>query len=441
MRTESQLKRYTLYQKENSNPGIFNIYAFLLNSLFYLYLNIWNWFFFYFICTCVLSCIAYFTTHNFWVALVPLIILRLINGFTADKVSLNYIKKFIERNQDVNYSRPIIFFPIMARRFFIYNILSGGLYQFYWMFQNWKAIKKDVKDTQIHPFWQSWIMGIFFIYPLINIILICLKKNKTSGKNLPKIAYSYIVCLFGMIALFWCLSLFKLPILAYYICSFLYFSFNLIGSLLLAMVQKRINFYNRKKNPKLIMNKGYQNGGIVVISIGFVILSALLTYYFIPQKDNKKLTEAVTSVYQMSEGYSRFCQKQGYEMKKFPQIYKDYFRAEINAIRSYLNAEEISLEDAYDKLPTETLNRIDEMILKDMNELKPMIIEMIISRKYHTLAQEDFDIQDARTFLEKELTFPVICSEMDLNAYSIINKNKRYKEYFRKTVQDIQKIQ
>ena len=83
----------------------------------------------------ILMTAGYAAVRSLWV--IPLVMLgtRIVNAFSADRIRLRHIRRFIERNQDVNYSRPVIFYPVPVKRLLISSVVSGGLYQIYWMYK------------------------------------------------------------------------------------------------------------------------------------------------------------------------------------------------------------------------------------------------------------------------------------------------------------------
>ncbi len=138
----------------------------------------------------------------------------------------------------------------------------------------------------------------------------------------------------------------------------------------------------------------------------------------------------------MMEGYAGFCRKQGYEMTRFPQVYAEYFRPELETINAKLKPYGLTMEQAWEFFRVRLNNVMDDSIMSEFMTLKPAIIELIV-KQYKAEKIDNFDENVAREYLEKEITLPVLCSETDNNARVIIDNNETYKKFFRETVQKI----
>ena len=136
------------------------------------------------------------------------------------------------------------------------------------------------------------------------------------------------------------------------------------------------------------------------------------------------------------EGYTGFCRKQGYEMTRFPQVYAEYFRPELETINAKLKPYGLTMEQAWEFFRVRLNNVMDDSIMSEFMTLKPAIIELIV-KQYKAEKIDNFDENVAREYLEKEITLPVLCSETDNNARVIIDNNETYKKFFRETVQKI----
>ena len=122
---------------------------------------------------------------------------RIVGALTADRLYYRHMRAFIERNQDVNYSKPVIFYLLPVRRLVAASVLSGGLFELYWLYKNWKAVREDAKDNEIRPAVYGWLLGPFFVWPLFKIIRINLKRSKTEGKRFVPPAVGGNVCRLG----------------------------------------------------------------------------------------------------------------------------------------------------------------------------------------------------------------------------------------------------
>ena len=81
------------------------------------------------------------------------------------------LKNLCIKDQEIQKKQPLskpIYFYISIPRLIFMCIISFGLYEIYWIYKNWKFIKK--RDEQdISPFWRG-IFGIFFYYSLLKRI-------------------------------------------------------------------------------------------------------------------------------------------------------------------------------------------------------------------------------------------------------------------------------
>lgn len=57
-----------------------------------------------------------------------------------------------------------LYFPVSLPKLFVLSVATGGLYQLYWFYQNWKYVKTR-NNSAIMPFWRALFAPIWF-YPL-----------------------------------------------------------------------------------------------------------------------------------------------------------------------------------------------------------------------------------------------------------------------------------
>ncbi len=435
MQTEEKLFKYQEQMKKASRPERFSVYAFVFNSLYYLFYGMLGWFMLYFFGGTSLIFAVFAFTRSLWVVFAVLLLLRLVNALTAERLKQKHMKSFIDRNQNVNYSKPVLFYFLPIRRLAMCAVFSCGLFEFYWMYKNWKAIRRDTRDEEIRPLLRGWLFGFFFIWPLLSVIRLNLGRSKTKGRKFVYHAAGYGSCLLiqllcGLLlygtffshftlVLFWCMYMVA------WIC----------GIVLLAAIQKRINFHNQKSNHKLSM-PGWQKAEIGITLAGLILNLVVLTVRLPEEGKFPELELALGSTYRMTEGYVSFCRKQGYEMAQWPQVYAQYFRSELKIVDEALKPYRLTIRQAWDVFNIPSEKTVEDSIMNEFTALKPVIIEQII--KQHKASNSIyFDEKAAREFLEKEITLPVLCSETDKNAHLILNNNETYKNAFRKIVRKI----
>ncbi len=167
----------------------------------------------------------------------------------------------LEEHSSASKDCQFLYIPIS--RLVIMSILTGGLYQAYWMYKNWKYIKERDK-MDIKPFWLS-VFGIFFIHKLFKII-------QDSLTNTTFFADYYSA---EPLATVWVV----LNVLGSILSRSNDVFINIIGGLLsmftfliLESVQKYINILNQSIEPKPKYHK-WSIGHFVCLFLGLLIWS------------------------------------------------------------------------------------------------------------------------------------------------------------------------
>jgi len=68
-----------------------------------------------------------------------------------------FAQKVVEKVQ--NKTDPP-FYYVPKGRFFLYNLITGGIYEIYWFYKNWKLIR-DVNNERISPFLRTMFTPIY----------------------------------------------------------------------------------------------------------------------------------------------------------------------------------------------------------------------------------------------------------------------------------------
>jgi hypothetical protein len=71
-------------------------------------------------------------------------------------------------DQDQQRPPPPLFLHIPVWRLVVMSIISGSLYDLYWMYKNWQYIKQR-EGTRIWPFWRG-VFGVLFCHSLLRRI-------------------------------------------------------------------------------------------------------------------------------------------------------------------------------------------------------------------------------------------------------------------------------
>ncbi|KUK66438.1 MAG: hypothetical protein XD85_0223 [Parcubacteria bacterium 34_609] len=168
----------------------------------------------------------------------------------------------------------IEYFAISPKRLALFSILTFGIYEIYWFYKNWQAVKK-FDGQNISPFWRA-IFAIFFCHSLFKKVLESAKSHAYQNSYSPGwLATAYILLLLTGNGLS--------RIESYDI------GFNLIWLIIaiatfipLLSVQKAINFNNGKIKDDFELRKEFSGGEVVLIVIGAIWFLLVLIGIFLP---------------------------------------------------------------------------------------------------------------------------------------------------------------
>ena len=168
----------------------------------------------------------------------------------------------------------IEYFAISPKRLILFSILTLGIYEIYWFYKNWEAVKK-FEGQKIYPFWRS-IFAIFFCYSLFKKVLESAKSHAYQNSYSPGwLATAYILLLVIGNGLS--------RVESYDI------GFNLIWLIIaiatfipLLSVQKAINFNNGKIKDDFELRKEFSGGEVVLIVVGVIWFLLVLVGIFLP---------------------------------------------------------------------------------------------------------------------------------------------------------------
>ena len=159
-----------------------------------------------------------------------------------------------------------IFFPVSLAKFAVMSLASFGLYDIYWMYQNWSR-ERDRTNEPLSPVWRS-IFGILWIYSLLQRI-----RNRAHATGVPVGWASGVVATgFIVLSLLW-----RLPD-PYWWVSILAFV-PLLG------VQHTINQTNALVAPDGDRNAKYSGINIVLIVIGVLMVALIILGSLLPPEE------------------------------------------------------------------------------------------------------------------------------------------------------------
>jgi len=168
----------------------------------------------------------------------------------------------------------IEYFAISPKRLALFSVLTLGIYEIYWFYKNWQAVK-NTEGQKISPFWRA-IFAVFFCYSLFKKVLESAKSHAYQNSYPPGwLATAYILLLV--------LGNGLSRVESYEI------GFNLIWLIIaiatfipLLPVQRAINFNNKKVKSDFELRKGFSGGEVVLIVIGVIWFLLVLVGTFLP---------------------------------------------------------------------------------------------------------------------------------------------------------------
>lgn len=259
-------ERAALYQKEqaeNKKLPVFDIYAFIFNSFYYLYHDSFRWFLLFVLLPVTGMFIPGDPAFNY---LCGMLGARVINGFAAPYIMRRVKKKYVENFTEANPEARIEYFSVSPLRLVVLSILSFGFYLFYWTYKNWAAVRKYTKED-IWPILWGWVFWIFFIIPLFVRMRNSLQKDGRPSKGFMVYASVFLAVYMTYRlgdAFFEKLFAYSVPLgltVMYTACAAFF-----AAPFFLIPVQRRINAYN--KEP---VRKGILPGEVLVTLIGIYL--------------------------------------------------------------------------------------------------------------------------------------------------------------------------
>ena len=151
-----------------------------------------------------------------------------------------------------------LFLHISATRLILMSIASVGVYEYYWIYKNWKYIKER-EGLRIHPFWRG-VFGIFFCHSLLKRI-----KEDEDARVLIEPSFSVQLATGWVILVILANLIGRAPGIAPSIISFVIPSY-----LFLVPVQNYINSATEKRSPGASYY-GWSAGHIVCLVFGLSI--------------------------------------------------------------------------------------------------------------------------------------------------------------------------
>ncbi len=161
--------------------------------------------------------------------------------------------KAMEQSMNTEKNKDIEFFSVSRTRLAILSILTFRLYEAYWFYRNWKAIK-DVEQSEISPIGRA-IFGIFYCSNLAKKVLESAQLHGYAKSYIPKNVAIIYFLLFILSSL-----LFKGIFMA------------LIPTFIpLFSIQRAIEYNNSKIVPSNNQKKKFAKGELIIIIVGVAL--------------------------------------------------------------------------------------------------------------------------------------------------------------------------
>jgi hypothetical protein len=155
------------------------------------------------------------------------------------------------------------FFAVSPLKLVVMSVFTSGLYELYWFYKNWQAIKLRKKED-IYPFWRAFF-AYFFCHALFNEVRECQEKV---GKG--KMPAGWLACGWIITYLMW-----RLPDPFWLIST--------ASVVFLVPVQKVVNSINLVEAPDHAPNEKFSVANWITIAVGGSILAlALPPINFLP---------------------------------------------------------------------------------------------------------------------------------------------------------------
>ena len=168
----------------------------------------------------------------------------------------------------------IEYFSIPLRRLAFLSVLTLGLYEIFWFYKNWQAIK-SAEGQKIYPFWRA-IFAVFFCYGLFKKVLESAKSHNYRESFSPG----------GLAAVYICILLVSsgMSKIESYDIGFniLWLVITVTTFIPLLSVQKAINFNNEKLKGDNVLKPGFSGGEVTLIVIGVIWFILVLIGTFLP---------------------------------------------------------------------------------------------------------------------------------------------------------------
>lgn len=446
--TTEQVKQYTEELKKLKNPKSFNIFAFLLGGLYYFYKCMLKHFLLYLSVPWIICLIALIVDKSYGKTglIAGFILTHTVAGIRANRDIAKDRKWYIEKYKDAEKMahNPVAFFSVSLKRLFFFSLFSGGIYEIYWMYKNWKAVERDTKE-EVSPVFRGWFFGVFFIYPLFVRMQRSIRKFKPVSMTFSLCTgfYTLIYVIMALIGYGPSFNSYSVRIAVYIFIALC--AMSLISIFLLLPIQKEINANNKRIDKRNAPVKKFAIGEIITVFAGFaitgIVIIGILSSISVRTQEIKRLRvndippipqvksyeketwRMLANTYRHTSGYRTVCLEEGYLMKRYPSEFRKAFKNEIDNLENHLAKYGLSLD-----LATEIFEKTNGAVSREAiaNELEDLRKQSIL---YHIAEEEGIPVEKA--VFKKEYDGIVskkdVCIWLDDNAKKLLSNNDELK--------------
>lgn len=254
----------------------------------------------------------------FLLLLIPAVLIFYTVGWKSHNPKAQKESKSLTENKENKEVIEIEYFNISPGKLVFLSIITFGIYELYWFYKNWEAVKK-IENKKISPLGRA-IFAVFYCYELFKKILI-----NATAKGYDKKYSPGLLATFYIIILLLSNGLAKIPETEIsnipseiFLFNLVWFGLSILTAIPLYIVQKAIN-YNNKKIKGEIADKKYTGGEIILIVIGVILTSLIFIGSFLPEESvEQQATDKVTNYFSQSEEWKVFNSALGQFQATFP---------------------------------------------------------------------------------------------------------------------------
>lgn len=254
----------------------------------------------------------------FLLLLIPAVLIFYTVGWKSHNPKVKKEQKISTENKEEKEIIEVEYFNISPGKLVFLSVITFGIYEFYWFYKNWEAVKKFEKK-KISPLGRT-IFAVFYCYELFKKVLtnaIAKGYNKKYSSGLLATFYIIILLLSNGLAKIPEAEISSIPS-EIILFNLVWFGLSILTVIPLFIVQKAIN-YNNKKIKGKIMDKKYTGGEIVLIIIGVILTLLIFIGSFLPEESiEQQATNKVTNYFSSTEEWKVFNSTLGQFQVTFP---------------------------------------------------------------------------------------------------------------------------